>query len=272
MPSLSIRSLALFAMAKLVSGAESGGTGGGSSGGGGGATGGTTTAAAAAAKALQANAAALNQDFYDYIFIVLASLIVALTFWRVGNELVKYVRQMASLNNDTQRYFAIPSAGYAKFKKHVLYAPIFSKRHNREIQLTKAINVGTLPTRFQLAFLTAYFGTNVAFCVVSIDWSQSFTTVAKEVRNRTGILAVVNMVCLPQNCRQSRVNLSDPSIHHGCPEQSLDQLAKHLFRYVQLVAQMDRKNCNLASSRSRFRMDGFRCLHFRLGSRSWGPC
>jgi hypothetical protein len=42
--------------------------------------------------------------------------------------------------------------------------------------------------------LTGYFGTNVAFCVVSIDWSQSYATVAKELRNRTGILSVVNMV------------------------------------------------------------------------------
>ncbi|KAM3070226.1 hypothetical protein ACMFMG_010063 [Clarireedia jacksonii] len=196
MPS-SVLSISILAMAQMVSSAESGSgssSGGASSGA---SSGGVAAgAAAAAAKALQANAAALNQDFYNYIFIVLAALVVSLFFWRSGNELVKYVRHMASLNNETQRYFAIPSAGYARFKKHILYAPIFGKRHNREIQLTKAINVGTLPTRFQLAFLLAYFGTNVAFCVVSIDWSQSFTTVARELRNRTGILAVVNMIPL----------------------------------------------------------------------------
>ncbi|KAF7934255.1 uncharacterized protein EAE97_008615 [Botrytis byssoidea] len=153
-------------------------------------------AAAAAAKALKVKAAMFNQDFYDYIFIVLAALIGGMIIWRVVMESVKYIRTMASLNNETQRYFAIPSSGFAKFKKHVLYAPVLSKRHNREIQMGRAINVGTLPTRFQLAFLLAYFATNIAFCVVSITWDQSYATVAQQLRNRTGILAVVNMIPL----------------------------------------------------------------------------
>lgn len=117
-----------------------------------------TGAAATAAKAAAIKAATLNQDFYNYIFIVLASLIAALIVWRVGGESVKYIRTMASLNNDTQRYFAVPSGKYASFKNHVLYAPVFSKRHNREFQLSTAINVGTLPTRLQLAFLLSYLG------------------------------------------------------------------------------------------------------------------
>jgi hypothetical protein len=153
-----------------------------------------TKAAAATANALQQSASALNQDFYDYIFIVCASLIVAMIIWRVSVELVKYVRTLTCLNNETQRYFAIPSRTFASFKKNLLYAPVFRKRHNREFQLSAALNVGTLPTRLQLLFITGYFGTNVAFCVVSIHWDQAFTTVARELRNRTGILAVVNMV------------------------------------------------------------------------------
>ncbi|KAH8658743.1 ferric reductase like transmembrane component-domain-containing protein [Tricladium varicosporioides] len=156
----------------------------------------TASTAATAAKAAAANANALNQDFYNYIFIVLASLIVALTIWRVGGESVKYIRTTTSLNNDTQSYFAVPSKRFASIKKHILYAPIFNKRHNREIQLSSAINVGTLPTRFQLFFLLAYFGTNVLFCVYSIAWDQPLSTVCRQLRNRTGILAVVNMIPL----------------------------------------------------------------------------
>ena len=156
----------------------------------------TTASAAkgAAGPATQAAAATLNQDFYDYIFIVLASLIVGLGIWRIGMESVKYVRTLTCLNNDTQRYFAVPSHAFAVIKKNILYAPIFRKRHNREFQLSAAINVGTLPTRFQLFFLGGYFASNVAFCVVSIQWSATFTTVCQQLRNRTGILAVVNMV------------------------------------------------------------------------------
>lgn len=80
-------------------------------------------AAAAAAKALTTQAAVFNQDFYDYIFIVLASVIAALILWRVTIESIKYVRTLACLNNDTQRYFARPSSRWASFKKHLLYAP-----------------------------------------------------------------------------------------------------------------------------------------------------
>ena len=101
---------------------------------------------------------------------------------------------MACLNNDTQRYFVAPSQAFASFKKHLIYAPVFSKRHNREFKLSAAVNVGTLPTRLQLLFLMAYFGTNVVFCVVSITWDGAFATVCQQLMNRTGVLAVVNMV------------------------------------------------------------------------------
>lgn len=155
-----------------------------------------SASAKAAAAALQDQAKTLNQDFYNYIFILLSSLTVGLIIWRVVTESVKYMRTLACLNNDAQRYFIKPAYNYATFKKHLLYAPILGRRHNREFQLSAAINMGTLPTRFQLFFLAGYLGTNIAFCVVSIDWGQDYVTVAKELRNRSGILAVVNMVPL----------------------------------------------------------------------------
>lgn len=192
------RYLAVMALAKMVAGAgetaAAGGTGGNSTAGG--AATSAATAAKAAAAAAAANAQIWNQDFYNYIFIICASLVAALLIWRVVIESVKYVRQLTCLNNDTQAYFTQPSERWASFKKHILYAPVFRKRHNREIQLSSAINIGTLPTRFQLMFLIGYFATNVAFCVVSIQWSAAATTAAGQLRNRTGILAVVNMVPL----------------------------------------------------------------------------
>jgi len=160
-----------------------------------------TGPAGATGNALRAKAAIFNQDFFNYIFIIIASLIAALTIWRVGIESVKYVRTLTCLNNDTQRYFASPSKTFASFKKNLIYAPIFSKRHNREFQLSAAMNVGTLPTRLQFLFLMSYFGTNVAFCVVSITWNQPLSTVTGQLRNRTGILAVVNMVSNPLTSR-----------------------------------------------------------------------
>ena len=183
--SSSIRLVAMMALARVVSGA---------------APPAATGAAAVAAKKEAAEANVLNQDFYNYLFIICGSLVVAMIMWRTSTELVKYVRQLTSLNNDTQSYFVAPSEKFASFKKHLLYAPVFSKRHNREFQLSSAVNMGTLPTRLQLAFLIGYFGTNIAFCVVSINWDLAYADTLKQVRNRTGILSVVNMV----SCTSSR--------------------------------------------------------------------
>ncbi|PVH86809.1 hypothetical protein DL98DRAFT_285643 [Cadophora sp. DSE1049] len=179
--SSSIRLLAVMALARMVSGA---------------APPAATGAAAVAAKKESAKANVLNQDFYNYLFIICGSLVVAMIMWRMSTELVKYVRQLTSLNNDTQSYFVAPSEKFASFKKHLLYAPVFSKRHNREFQLSSAVNMGTLPTRLQLAFLVGYFGTNIAFCVVSINWDLAYADTLKQLRNRTGILSVVNMIPL----------------------------------------------------------------------------
>jgi hypothetical protein len=137
-----------------------------------------------------------NQAFYNYLLIICASLVVVMAAWRVISVSVKYVRTLTCLNNSTQRYFSKPSESFATFKENLLYAPVFRKRHNREFQLSTAVNIGTLPTRLQLLFLIAYFGTNVTFCVTSIDWNQDFATVSEEIRNRSGVLAVVNLVPL----------------------------------------------------------------------------
>lgn len=183
--STSTRLLAVVALANMVSGA---------------APAAATGAAAVAAKNESAKANILNQDFYNYLFIICGSLVVAMILWRLSTELVKYVRQLTSLNNETQSYFVTPSDRFASFKKHILYAPVFGKRHNREFQMSSAVNMGTLPTRLQLAFLIGYFGTNIAFCVVSINWDLAYADTLKQLRNRTGILAVVNMV----SCSLSR--------------------------------------------------------------------
>jgi hypothetical protein len=131
----------------------------------------------------------------NYLLVTCAAISAALIAWRLSNVVVKYVRTITCLRNDTQRYFAMPSEKTAFFKRYILYSPIFRKRHNREFQLSSAITVGTLPTRLQLLFLVGYVVTNVAFCVIDIPFAASFSVAAAQLRNRTGSLAVVNMVC-----------------------------------------------------------------------------
>lgn len=138
----------------------------------------------------------VNKMLSDYLFVVLGAISVALVIWRVSTMMLRYIRTVTSLKNDTQRYFAMQSSRVSWFKRNIQYSPIFGKRHNREFQLSQAVNAGTLPTRLQLAFLLGYFATNIAFCVITIDYSLPLKQVASLVRNRTGVLSVVNMVPL----------------------------------------------------------------------------
>lgn len=135
-----------------------------------------------------------NGNLSKYLMIVCGAVSVAVIVWKVCERIIRLTRHVSCLNNDKQRYFAIPNQKFAALKRHLLYAPVFSKRHNREIQLSKAINVGTLPTRFQLLFLVSYFVSNVVWCVIDIDYSADMATACGVIRNRTGVLSTVNMV------------------------------------------------------------------------------
>ena len=137
-----------------------------------------------------------NESLSNFLLIVCGGIAILVIIWRITSLIVQYVRTAVCLTNDTQRYFARPSRKSSWLKKNILYAPLFSKRHNREFQLSSAINMGTLPTRFQFAFLIAYLGLNIAFCVINIPWTESFEDAARQVRNRSGTLATVNLIPL----------------------------------------------------------------------------
>jgi hypothetical protein len=139
---------------------------------------------------------ALNTSLNIYLLVTLGALAFLLIFWRCLVELTKYVRTVTSLSNETQKFYARESGKMSWFKKNVLYAPIFRKRHNREFQISSAINVGTLPSRLQLVILIAYFALNIVFSVIDIPFGASFSTAAKIFRNRTGTLATVNLIPL----------------------------------------------------------------------------
>lgn len=137
-----------------------------------------------------------NESLSNYLLIICGAVSIGLIIWRITTGLTRYIRTVTSLSNDTQRYFVKASTRFSWIKKNLLYSPLFSKRHNREFQLSSAINVGTLPTRFQFLFLVGYFATNVAFCVINIPFAESFADACKQLRNRSGTLATVNMIPL----------------------------------------------------------------------------
>ncbi|KAI3336773.1 ferric reductase like transmembrane component-domain-containing protein [Xylariaceae sp. AK1471] len=137
-----------------------------------------------------------NHSLANYLLFITAVISALVIIWRLTMAITTYVRTVSSLNNDTQRFFARPSSRFSWIKKHILYAPLISKRHNREFQLSSAINVGTLPSRFQFLFILAYFATNVVFTVLHIPFAESASDAIKQVRNRSGTLATVNMIPL----------------------------------------------------------------------------
>lgn len=137
-----------------------------------------------------------NVDVQHFLGWIWVAFVCVFFLYQLIFHFVRYIRTIACLNNDSQRYFATPHALFANFKKHFLDAPLFRQRHHREFKLSSAINIGTLPSRLQTLMLVGYFGTNVGFTVWSIDFSQDYSTVAGEFRNRTGVMAVINMIPL----------------------------------------------------------------------------
>lgn len=140
------------------------------------------------------NIIAAHKAFTNYLFIVCGAVGIALLAWRLYTLFIHKVRHVVCLNNEKQRYFAIPHTKLSWIKRNALYAPVFRKRHNREIQMSSAVNFGTLPTRLETLFLVLYFATNVIFSVVGVPFTGEEVKAASTFRDRTGILSVVNMV------------------------------------------------------------------------------
>lgn len=85
---------------------------------------------------------------------------------------------------------------WPRFKKFVLYSPLFRTRHNKEIQLSSAISVGTLPSRLHTLLLLLYLASNIVYCCLLDFKKENKASLVAELRGRTGHLAVINMVPL----------------------------------------------------------------------------
>ncbi|PGH19352.1 hypothetical protein AJ80_03992 [Polytolypa hystricis UAMH7299] len=116
--------------------------------------------------------------------------------WHAVLRFMGHIRHLTNLNNDTQRYFIPAHPFIAWFKKSIVYAPLFRKRHNREFKLSSAVNMGTLPTRFQTLLLVGIIATNVTLCCITIPFPAPEKTVLGLIRNRSGTMATVNLVPL----------------------------------------------------------------------------
>ena len=99
-------------------------------------------------------------------------------------------------NRAQQNYWAFDrSTLWPWLKRNLIYAPLGRKRHNREIQLSRAHNYGTIPSRIHVLLLGLHMVGNVVFSCL-LDYTKERPAILAELRGRTGILATTNIVIL----------------------------------------------------------------------------
>ena len=123
----------------------------------------------------------------------LCALTLIFRWARMGNA---HMRHLFTLSNpEQQRYWSRNQTGWwPRLKQHLLYAPLFHKRHNEELQISSAVSIGTLPSRFHTLLLIVYVASNVAYCLV-LGWGEKESAaVVAELRGRSGELATLNII------------------------------------------------------------------------------
>jgi predicted ferric reductase len=127
-------------------------------------------------------------------FVFLVVLLIRLA--QRGNAHLRHLTSLGA-KPGTDRYWSRErNSWWPSWKNNLFYAPLNKKRHHREMQLSKAINVGTIPSRLQTLILVVYLFSNVAYCCW-VDYSGTEqAALLAEIRGRTGHLSVINMVGL----------------------------------------------------------------------------
>ena len=126
----------------------------------------------------------------------MALLVLGFRLVQMGKSHLRHLFAMSQTDGQQAYFSKNNSTWWPTIKNHILLAPLWKKRHNREIRLSSAVNIGTLPSRFQTILLGLYFLSNLIYCVV-LDYSQPnrYETLA-ELRGRSGVLSVANMIAL----------------------------------------------------------------------------
>lgn len=125
----------------------------------------------------------------------LALLMVILRLFRHGYQHLRLLFTLGS--SDLQhRFWTQAGLFWPLINKHLLYAPIKNVRHNKEIQLSKAISIGTLPLRLHVLVLIFYLLSNIGYCLILSFDRPSRASIIAEARGRTGHLAVINLLVM----------------------------------------------------------------------------
>ncbi|RGP77930.1 hypothetical protein FLONG3_3999 [Fusarium longipes] len=141
----------------------------------------------------------MNMLFKDALWWTLGIMALIVLWIRIVEILWARLRHVSAMNvpGHKQQYWKISQWTWMpNLKKHIIYAPLWNKRHNREFKLSSAISMGTLPSRLHFTILFIYLGSNFAYMFV-LNWAnENKFAFCAELRGRSGTLALVNMVPL----------------------------------------------------------------------------
>lgn len=132
----------------------------------------------------------MNPEVAVPLFVV-AGLVVVLYLWRSAVRIKHRRRSKLAMQVDDQSELSRTSSVNASLKKHVLYAPLFSKRHSREFRFLR-LHMGSVPLRLEVILLLIYLALNIAFVVVVVDWWSGFSKKMFQLKYAAGHLAVMN--------------------------------------------------------------------------------
>ncbi|KAK7917054.1 ferric reductase like transmembrane component [Apiospora marii] len=141
----------------------------------------------------------VNMLFKDMLWWSLGILALTMLTIRLMAIAWTKLRQVSAMSSpgEKQTYWKFSQWSWMpSIKNHLIYAPLWNKRHNREIRLSSAISIGTLPSRFHFILLGLYFSSNFVYMFV-LNWANTNKwSFYAEVRGRSGTLAAVNMIPL----------------------------------------------------------------------------
>jgi len=141
----------------------------------------------------------MNMVFKEGIWWMLGIAALLVLGIRISQLLWMQLRQVAAMTQprEKQAYWKYSQHEWMPWiKKYVLYAPLGKKRHNREIRLSIAGHMGTLPSRFHTIVVGVFLLSNTIY-MFWVDWNQENKyALCAEIRGRSGTLSMVNMVPL----------------------------------------------------------------------------
>lgn len=126
--------------------------------------------------------------------MVLAGCALMVFFHRVWTEVTNNQRLKVAIQHDFKVSINRPNRTKSWLNRHLLYAPLFDRRHNREFRIFRGhVNMGTIPTRLETLLIACYIALNVLFCVVVIHWNHPISHSLHSLIGTTGTLAIVNI-------------------------------------------------------------------------------